>query len=94
MKSTCPRPAHRSFADPSGNILGSKLCTGATICPIFLLVFLFYSFWIFSIYYSLPFLLSFSISSYYSLFISVLLPENLRAYFELSVQAWILYKAP
>jgi len=25
---------------------------------------------------------------------SVLLPENLRAYFELSVQAWILYKAP
>jgi hypothetical protein len=27
----CPRPAHRSFADPSGNILGSKLCTGATI---------------------------------------------------------------
>ena len=25
---------------------------------------------------------------------SVLLPENLRAYFELSAQAWILYKAP
>ena len=24
----------------------------------------------------------------------VLLPENLHAYFELSVQAWILYKAP
>jgi hypothetical protein len=24
----------------------------------------------------------------------VLLPENLRAYFELSAQAWILYKAP
>jgi hypothetical protein len=26
--------------------------------------------------------------------ILVLLPENLRAYFELSAQAWILYKAP
>ena len=25
-----PEPAHRRFADPSGNILGSKLCTGAT----------------------------------------------------------------
>ncbi len=25
---------------------------------------------------------------------TVLLPENLRAYFELSAQAWILYKAP
>jgi hypothetical protein len=24
-------PAHRSFADPSRNILGSKLCAGATI---------------------------------------------------------------
>ncbi len=24
----------------------------------------------------------------------VLLPENLRTYFELSAQAWILYKAP
>jgi len=24
----------------------------------------------------------------------VLLPENLRAYFELSTQAWTLYKAP
>jgi hypothetical protein len=31
----CPRPTHRSFADPSSNILGSKLCTGATIRPIF-----------------------------------------------------------
>ncbi len=30
MRSPAPRPAHRSFADPSGNILGSKLCTGAT----------------------------------------------------------------
>ncbi len=27
----CPRPAHRSFADPSSNILGSKFCTSATI---------------------------------------------------------------
>jgi hypothetical protein len=32
---TCPRPTHRSFADPSSNILGSKLCTGATIRPNF-----------------------------------------------------------
>ena len=30
-----PRIANRSFADPSGNILGSKLCTGATIRPNF-----------------------------------------------------------
>ena len=63
-------PANRSFADPSGNILGSKLCTGASIRPNFFLVFLFFSFWIFSFYYSLPFLLSFSISSYSSLLIS------------------------
>jgi hypothetical protein len=27
----CPLPAHRSFADPSGNIFGVKLCTDATI---------------------------------------------------------------
>jgi len=32
-----------------------------------------------------------NISYYYP---AVLLPENLRAYFELSAQAWILYKAP
>jgi hypothetical protein len=31
MMSPTPRPANRSFADPSCNILGSKLC--ATICP-------------------------------------------------------------
>jgi hypothetical protein len=31
MKYDVPRPAKRSFADPSGNIFGSKLCTGATI---------------------------------------------------------------
>jgi hypothetical protein len=41
----CPRPAHRSFADPSGNILGSKLCTGATKRPNIFRFFLFlYSF--------------------------------------------------
>jgi hypothetical protein len=38
----CPSPAHRSFADSSGNILGSKLCTGATIRPNFCWFFLFY----------------------------------------------------
>jgi hypothetical protein len=27
-------------------------------------------------------------------YMAVLLPENLRVYFELSAQAWILYKAP
>ncbi len=85
-----PRIAHRSFADPSGNILGSKLCTGATIRPKFFLVFLFYSFWIFSFYYSLPFLLSFSISSYSSLLILLVgaiprLPFLLLLYFKLFV---------
>ncbi len=29
------KPANRSFADPSDNILWSKLCTGATICSTF-----------------------------------------------------------
>ncbi len=42
MRSPAPRPAQRSFADPSGNILGSK----ATVRPYALLfsVFLFFSF--------------------------------------------------
>ena len=45
----CPRPAHRSFADPSGNILGSKVYTSATIRTDFFNFFLsFFSFWIFS----------------------------------------------
>ncbi len=39
MKYKVPRIANRSFADPSGNILGSKLCTGATIRPNFFLFF-------------------------------------------------------
>jgi hypothetical protein len=65
-------PAHRSFADHSGNILGSKLCTGAPIRPNFF-CFSFYSFWIFSFSYSLLFLLSFSISSYPSLLILLFL---------------------
>jgi hypothetical protein len=30
MRSHAPRPAHRSLADPSGNILGAKLYAGAT----------------------------------------------------------------
>ena len=61
-----PHPAHRSFADPSGNIFGVKLCSNATIRPNF---FVFYSFWIFFCY-SLLFLLSFSLYSYSSLLIS------------------------
>ena len=55
-----PPPPHRSFADPSGNIVGSKLCTGATTGPNFFRFFLFlYSFLIFSFCYSLLILLSF-----------------------------------
>ncbi len=64
------RPTHRSFADPSGNILGSKLYTGAAIRTNFFSVYLFFSFWISSFCYSLLFLLSFSISSYSSLLLS------------------------
>ncbi len=37
---SCPCRTHRSYADPFGNILGSK-CTGATICPNFFRFFLF-----------------------------------------------------
>jgi hypothetical protein len=62
-------PASPIAADSYGNILGSKLCTGATIRPIFF-GFLFYCFWILSFHYSLPFLLSFSISFYSPLLIS------------------------
>ncbi len=36
-----PSTPDRSFADPSGNILGSKLCTGATIRPNLFRFFLF-----------------------------------------------------
>jgi len=70
----CPRPTHRSFADPSCNIFGVKLCTDATIRPYFLRFFLFFfSFWIFSFCCSLLFLLSFSISSYSFLLILLFL---------------------
>jgi hypothetical protein len=56
-----PAPPHCSFADPSSNIVGSKLCTGVTIGPNcfrfspFYIVF----FFIFSLCYSLLILLSF-----------------------------------
>ncbi len=62
-----PHPAHRSFVDPSGNILPSKLCTGATIRPnIFrLFVFLYLIF--------LLILLSFLISFYSYLLILLFL---------------------
>jgi hypothetical protein len=71
MRSSSPLPAHRSFADTSGAILGSKLCTGATIRPNFFRFFLFICF--------LSFLfvnLSFLISSYSTLLIllSYLIP--------------------
>jgi hypothetical protein len=66
----CPRPAHRSFADSSSNMLGSKLCTGATIRPNF---FGFSFFWIFSFCYSLLFLISFLFYSYSFLLILLFL---------------------
>ncbi len=65
-----PRTAHRSFADPSGQIFGVKLCSNATICPNFFVFF--YSFWAFFCY-SLLFLISFSLSSYSSLLILLFL---------------------
>ncbi len=37
MRSPRPRPANRRVADPSDDILWSKLCTGATICSNFFL---------------------------------------------------------
>ncbi len=64
MRSPATRPAHRSFANPSGDILVSKLCTGATIRPNFFPFILFYMvFWSFLFL----ILLSFLISSYSSL---------------------------
>jgi hypothetical protein len=84
MRYPAPRPAHRSFADPSSNILGSKTQNYVPVRPYALLfpVFLFYIFWIFSFCYSLLFLFSFSIllillflsfSSYLFLFFSQVL---------------------
>ncbi len=73
MKYEVPWPAHRSFADPYRNILGSKLCAGATIRPNFCRFFLFlYRFWIFSFCYSLLFIFLLFISFYPSLLISSL----------------------
>ncbi len=69
----CPRPVHRSFSDPSGNI-EVKLCTNATIRLKFFGFFSFFHiFWIFPFCQFLPFLLSFSISSYSSLLILLFL---------------------
>ncbi len=71
-------PAHRSFADSSGNISGLILCTGATICPNFLFFLFFIYFLIFSFCYSFLIFLSFlflfihiflSFSSYLFLFL-------------------------
>jgi hypothetical protein len=72
MRSPATLPAHRSFADPSSDILVSKLCTGATIRPNFFRFILFYIvFWSFHFLILLSFLIS-SFScllslSYYSL---------------------------
>jgi hypothetical protein len=76
-----PRPSH--FADSSGNILGSKLCTGATIRPNFWWFFLFYivfgSFFLYLSSFSsllfnfFLFISSYSSSSYSSLIFNCLL---------------------
>jgi hypothetical protein len=57
-------PPHCSFADPSGNILGSKLCTGATKGP---------NFFVFSFFYIVFDLLFLLFSSYSSLLILLVL---------------------
>ena len=59
-------PAHRSFAVPSGNIFGVKLC-------IFSVFSFFYRFWNISFCYSLLFLLSFSIFLFFSSYPSLLI---------------------
>ncbi len=63
--SLAPRPLpHRSFADPSGNIVGSKLCTGATIGLNFFVFSFFYMVFLSFIFVIL--FLSFSSYSSYS----------------------------
>ena len=76
MRSSAPRP-DRSFAVPFGNILGSKLFTGATIRPNFVFCFSFLQFFgsflfiiLFPFYSPFQFLLIF-FSSY--LFLSLLI---------------------
>jgi hypothetical protein len=72
----CPRPAHRSFADPSGNIFEVKLCINATIRPNFFRFFRFFqyfldlSFLLISSFSSLIFNFFLFFSSYPSLLIS------------------------
>ncbi len=69
MKYEAPCPAHRSFAEPSGNVLGSKLCTGATIRPNFNRFFSFFM-QFFDLFYSFHNLLYFLIFFYsYLLFL-------------------------
>ncbi len=69
MRSLAPCLAHRSFPDPSGNILGSKLWTGATKRPNFFRFFLFCR-----VFGSFLFvILFFLFSSYSSLFILLFL---------------------
>ncbi len=59
-------PAHRSFAEPSSDILGSKLCTSVTIRFNFPFYPFLYGFLIFSFCYSILILFSPSFSSSYS----------------------------
>ena len=67
-------PAHRSFADPSRNILGSKLCAGATVRPNFFGFSFFYIGLDLFFCYFVLFLPSFLISSYSSLLILLFSP--------------------
>ncbi len=69
MRSTCPphRPSQPCWS--FRQYFGVKIMYRCQHTPYFF-GFLFYSFWILSFYYSLPFLLSFSISSYSPLLIS------------------------
>ncbi len=70
MRSHLPRPANRSFADPSDDILWSKLCTGATICSnFFLFILLKNCFLILSFCYTLLILLFLSLLVLFFLFL-------------------------
>jgi hypothetical protein len=84
----CPRPAHRSFTDSSGYILGLKLCIGATIlCPNFfhfILLYMYSFFYLFFwFFFSYPSLLIYSSSSHTILRLLILF--FLHVYFKLFV---------
>ncbi len=77
--SLAPRPPpHRSFADPSGNIVGYKLCTGTTKGPNFFVFSFFYIiFWAFNFVILFLFFLFFSYRTFLCLLILFFLYFNL-----------------